>query len=71
MPSNNFHIRLATADDVPSILAFIKGLAEFEYLSNEVIVTEKDLRKSLFGTDHDAGASVDLRSVSKFPPIEA
>jgi len=49
MPSNNFYIRLATSDDVPSILAFIKGLAEFEYLSNEVTVTEIDLRKSLFG----------------------
>ena len=49
MPSNNFQIRLATSDDVPSILAFIKGLAEFEYLSNEVTVTEADLQKSLFG----------------------
>ena len=39
MPINNFYIRLATADDVPSILAFIKGLAEFEYFSNEVTVT--------------------------------
>ena len=49
MPSNNFQIRLATSDDVPSILAFIKGLAEFEYLSNEVTVTETELQKSLFG----------------------
>ncbi|MQG76914.1 MAG: GNAT family N-acetyltransferase [SAR202 cluster bacterium] len=49
MPSNNFQIRLATSDDVPSILAFIKGLAEFEYLTNEVTVTEADLQKSLFG----------------------
>ena len=51
MPSNNFHIRLATSDDVPSVLAFIKGLAEFEHLSNEVTVTEADLQKSLFGSD--------------------
>ena len=49
MPSNNFQIRLATSDDVPSILAFIKGLAEFEHLTNEVTVTEADLQKSLFG----------------------
>ena len=49
MPSNNFEIRLAASDDVPSILAFIKSLAEFEYLSNEVTVTETDLQKSLFG----------------------
>ena len=51
MPSNNFQIRLATSDDVPSILAFIKELAEFEHLSNEVTVTEADLQKSLFGSD--------------------
>ena len=49
MPSNNFEIRLAASDDVPSILAFIKSLAEFEYLSNEVTVTEADLQTSLFG----------------------
>ena len=49
MPSNNFQIRPATSEDVPLILAFIKGLAEFEYLSNELTVTEADLQKSLFG----------------------
>ena len=42
-------IRLATEEDVPLILRFIKELAEYEKLSHEVTVTEEDLRGSLFG----------------------
>ncbi|MDY7109888.1 MAG: GNAT family N-acetyltransferase [Planctomycetota bacterium] len=42
-------IRPATADDVPLILAFIRELAEFERLTHEVIATEDDLRRTLFG----------------------
>jgi len=42
-------IREATEDDVPLILSFIRELAEYEKLSHEVVATEEELRKSLFG----------------------
>ncbi|MGB3634066.1 MAG: GNAT family N-acetyltransferase [Rubrobacteraceae bacterium] len=42
-------IRLATEEDVPLILRFIKQLAEYERLSHEVVATEESLRDSLFG----------------------
>jgi GNAT superfamily N-acetyltransferase len=44
-----FSIRFATEPDVPTILAFIKGLAEYESLTHEVQATEAQLRGSLFG----------------------
>ena len=40
-------IRIATADDTPTLLAFIRAMAEFEKL--EVSATEEVLRESLFG----------------------
>jgi len=49
--TGNFHIRAAVPDDVPLILRFIKGLAEFERLSHAVTVTEEGLRESLFGAN--------------------
>ena len=39
----------ATIQDVPVILEMIKGLAEYERLSHEVVATEESLRSSLFG----------------------
>ena len=36
--------------DVPTILEMIKGLAEYERLSDQVIATEDRLRASLFGS---------------------
>lgn len=42
-------IREATRDDVPLILAFIRELAEFERLADEVVATEEILRDTLFG----------------------
>jgi GNAT superfamily N-acetyltransferase len=42
-------IRAATEGDVPLILSLIKELAEYERLSQEVVVTEEALRNSLFG----------------------
>ncbi|HEX7550783.1 MAG TPA: GNAT family N-acetyltransferase [Candidatus Methylomirabilis sp.] len=44
-----FTIRFAGEDDVPVILRFIKGLAEYEKLTNEVAATEPLLRETLFG----------------------
>lgn len=46
----DFTIRLATAQDVPVILQFIKGLAEYEKLTHEVTATEDLLRETLFGS---------------------
>jgi GNAT superfamily N-acetyltransferase len=42
-------IRVATEEDVPLILRFIKELATYERLSHEVSVTEELLTDSLFG----------------------
>ena len=47
--SEQLRIRFATADDVPLILTLIRGLAEYERLANEAVVTEADVRASLFG----------------------
>ncbi|HEY2988763.1 MAG TPA: GNAT family N-acetyltransferase [Candidatus Binatia bacterium] len=44
-----FRIEPATERDVPVILSLIKGLAEYEKLSHEVVATEASLRDSLFG----------------------
>ncbi|MDB5289387.1 MAG: family N-acetyltransferase [Phycisphaerales bacterium] len=47
--ANNLVIRPATSDDVPLILSLIRGLAEYEKLSHEVVTTEDLLREHLFG----------------------
>ena len=44
-----FQIRLAEREDVPTILALIKALAEYERAPNEVVATEDQLRDVLFG----------------------
>ncbi len=45
------HIRPATAADVPTILSFIRQLAEYERLLEHVTATEERLRATLFGAD--------------------
>jgi GNAT superfamily N-acetyltransferase len=45
-----FHIKPATEDDVPLILRFIKDLAEYEKLADQVTATESGLRQALFGS---------------------
>jgi GNAT superfamily N-acetyltransferase len=40
----------ATEADIPIILQFIKGLAEYEHLPHEVVATEELLRETLFGS---------------------
>ena len=42
-------IRSATADDVPLILGFIRALATYEKLLDEVVATETTLHRTLFG----------------------
>jgi GNAT superfamily N-acetyltransferase len=46
---NDIVIRVATVDDVPAILGFIRDLAEYEKLAHEVVATEAALRSTLFG----------------------
>ncbi len=47
-------IRSATAADVPLIFDFIRGLADYEKLSHEVVATEATLRATLFPADPTA-----------------
>ena len=42
-------ITAATPADVPLVLAFIRGLAEYEKLGHACVATEDDLRRTLFG----------------------
>jgi GNAT superfamily N-acetyltransferase len=39
----------ATANDVPTILAFIRGLADYEKLTHLLVADEQKLRDTLFG----------------------
>ena len=43
-------IEQATERDVPVILKFIRGLAEYEKLSHMVVVTEDQIREHVFGS---------------------
>jgi len=48
---NSIEIRTAKKEDVHLILSFIKELAEYEHLAQEVVATEEMLTESLFGKD--------------------
>ena len=50
MPDTRLTIRPATVQDVPKILEFIRGLADYEKLSHEVVADEALLRDNLFGS---------------------
>ena len=54
----NIHIRPATADDAALILGFIRELAIYEKAEHEVLATEDDLRRSLFGAQPRAWALI-------------
>ena len=50
-------IRQAVEADVPELVAMIRELAEYEQLADQVVITEEDLARTLFGPDaiaHDA-----------------
>ena len=51
-------IRSATAEDVPTILALIKELADYERLSHEVTATDADLHQWIFGDRPVAGVVI-------------
>lgn len=44
-----FTLRFAEAGDVPLILRFVEGLADYERLSHECRATVEDLHQTLFG----------------------
>ena len=46
---DEFHIRQAAAGDLPDVMRCIRGIAEYEGLSHEVVATEDGLRQTLFG----------------------
>lgn len=46
---STIHLRPGMPDDVPTILRFIRELAEYEKLSHAVVATEDLLREHLFG----------------------
>lgn len=58
-------IRAATIDDVPIILYFIRELARYEHLEQEMVATEDDLRNTLFGAHPQA--EVILRFIEEVP----
>jgi len=51
---SNFSIRKAEKTDIPLVLDFINKLAEYERLSHEVVATEDDLERYLFGRERVA-----------------
>jgi len=49
MAAGEISIRPATAADVPQVLEFIRELAGYERLADQVVATESDLTAALFG----------------------
>ena len=48
-PPTDLRIRIAVAADAPTILQFIRALADYERLAHEVVADEAQLRATLFG----------------------
>lgn len=48
----------ATVADVPLVLRFIKALAEYERMTDQVVATEESVRESLFGGRPGAEAAI-------------
>ncbi len=53
---NMITVKPANPEDAALVLQFIKGLAEYEKLSEEVVATEDNIRESLFGPNANAEA---------------
>ncbi|HET7921749.1 MAG TPA: GNAT family N-acetyltransferase [Gammaproteobacteria bacterium] len=56
--SATFHLRPARREDSAVILALIRELAEYEKLANEVVATEADIARELFGAHPHAEAVI-------------
>ncbi|CAO3701488.1 unnamed protein product [Rhizopus stolonifer] len=66
----DFEIRKTTIEDVPTILHFIKSLAEYEKLAHEVTATEDILRETLFGERPYAEAVIAYARKTNESPLE-
>ena len=58
MASDSLKIRPATEADVQLLVEFIRALAEYEKLLDEVVATEEGVRQSLFGETPAAEALI-------------
>jgi GNAT superfamily N-acetyltransferase len=65
MTNKSLQIRPASPPDIPTILGFIRALANYEKLAHEAVVTEELLREHLFG-EHPS-AEVILAEVNQEP----
>ena len=61
-PPSGIIIRFATEDDLPLILDFIRGLAEYEQLADACVATDEKLRSTLFS--NSPAAEVLIASVA-------
>lgn len=72
MSDPKFNLRPATPDDVPLILSFIRELADYEKLPDEVDATEALLREHLFGASPCAEVIIaDVTESPGCPPSPA
>src|SRR3954463_1894783 len=55
---SSIDIRPATESDAPLILGFVRELAIYEKAEHEVVATEDDIRRTLFGPEPQARALV-------------
>lgn len=58
MDANQLRIESASEADIPLLLTFIKELAAYENLLDDVSVTEERLRQTLFGNNSRAHAVI-------------
>jgi GNAT superfamily N-acetyltransferase len=56
MSTHRLTIRPASPEDAPILLGMIRELADYERLTHEVVATERELRKSLFGSRSSTSA---------------
>lgn len=57
-PMPHFEIRPATPDDCALVMHFIRRLADYEKLLSEVVGTEDDVRRELFGDNAIVRAAI-------------
>lgn len=58
IPHGDVTIRAVTPDDLPTILALIRELAEYERLTHEVVTTVDSLNECMFGSRPAAEAII-------------
>jgi GNAT superfamily N-acetyltransferase len=56
--ASEVRIEAATVGDVPLLLSLVRGLAEYERMSDDVVATDTRLRDTLFGSRPSAEAVI-------------